>query len=217
MALIFPAPPAVTIPVEGRGDLPVRRIFCVGRNYAAHATEMGADPSREPPFFFAKSAHAVWPSGRDLPYPPGTRDLQHEVELAVALGPDAVPFAAGVALDMTRRDLQAGAKERRQPWEVGKEFDGAAIFAPMRVIDDFGGRRIRLSVDGEIRQDGSTDDMIWPVAALLDHLRALYALAPGDVVLTGTPAGVGPVVPGERLAGRIDGLPDLDVTVAPPL
>lgn len=215
MTLLFPAPDPVTIPVEGQGDLPVRRIFCVGRNYAAHAAEMGTAVDTDAPFFFLKSAHAVLSRGADLPYPPGTEDLHHEVELAVALGEGGKPVAAGVSLDMTRRDLQATAKSRRQPWDIGKDFEGAAIFAPMRLAAEIPVGAIRLWVNDTLRQDGHTRDMVRPVPELLDHLARYYTLMPGDILMTGTPSGVAAVSPGDRIRAVMEGLPELALEVAP--
>lgn len=214
MRYLFEPSAPVAVPVEGQGALPVRRIFCVGRNYAAHAAEMGAEVDREAPFYFTKTPHHVTIAGGTLAYPPGTRDLHHEVELCVALGRGGVVIAAGVALDMTRRDLQATAKAGRRPWDAAKDFAGSAVLAPMRELEETGARAIALTLNGEIRQSGNTRDLIWSVPALVAHLGGLYALGPGDLILTGTPAGVGPVVPGDRLVGRIDGLPDLTVEIA---
>ncbi|QFU08193.1 Fumarylpyruvate hydrolase [Rhodobacteraceae bacterium THAF1] len=211
MALLFDAPTPFVLPVEGRGAYPVRRIFCIGRNYAAHAAEMGNVVDQENPFFFTKSpAHAVHPG--DWRYPPGSGDVHHEVELVIAMGGSGV-LAAGVGLDMTRRDLQATCKDKRHPWDVAKDFEGAAILAPMRVVDDLDALDIALDVNGEARQSGNTRDLIQPIPAILSYLGALYKLGPGDLVMTGTPSGVGPVVRGDRLTGRIDGLPDLQITV----
>ena len=211
--LFDPAPP-VTVPVEGSGDYPVRRIFCIGRNYAAHAAEMGSQVDRAAPFFFTKTpCHVVAPG--DWTYPPGTSDVHHEIELVVALGSDGKVCAAGVGLDMTRRDLQSDAKERRRPWDVAKDFEGSAILAPMieANAEDLMGLEISLAVNGDERQSGSTNDMIHGVPALLAHLCGLYVLGAGDLVMTGTPAGVGPVSVGDRLTGRVGDLPQIEVAV----
>lgn len=216
MPHLFEPDPIVTVPVDDGDTYPVRRIFCVGRNYAAHAAEMGNEVDREAPFYFTKTPAHVLPSGGTLAYPPGTADLHHEVEMSVALGPGGEVVALGVALDMTRRDLQAQAKEKRRPWSTGKDFEGAAVLAPMVRGTETTGRRITLRVNDEIRQGGSTDDLVWPVPELIAHLGSLYTLGAGDLILTGTPAGVGPVGPGDRLHGRIDGLPDLDLTIGEP-
>ncbi|SFG20380.1 fumarylpyruvate hydrolase [Palleronia marisminoris] len=211
--LFDPAPP-VTVPVEGAGGYPIRRIFCIGRNYEAHAAEMGSQADRAAPFFFTKTpSHVVAPG--DWAYPPGTSDVHHEVELVVALGADGRVRAAGVGLDMTRRDLQSDAKQRRRPWDVAKDFEGSAILGQMveATAEDLGVLDISLAVNGDERQSGSTRDMIHGVPALLAHLCGLYTLGAGDIVMTGTPAGVGPVSVGDRLTGRIGFLPEIEVTV----
>lgn len=230
--LLFPAPDWPQLAISGSAaKIPVRRVFCVGRNYAAHAAEMGAEVDREAPFYFTKSALAVLPCGSDgitLPYPPGTADFQHEVELAVILGAPAFRMAEGqamaavagyaCALDMTRRDLQAKAKDQRRPWSLGKDFEGAAVIGEVTAAADWGApgtQAIRLAVDGAVRQESTLADMVWPVPALIADLSRFYHLAPGDVILTGTPAGVGPVQPGQRLTAAIDGLSPLGVTIAP--
>jgi fumarylpyruvate hydrolase len=224
-----PAPAPVTLAVAGAAArFPLGRIFCVGRNFEAHAAEMGTTVDREAPFYFTKSPAAAAPSGGTVPYPPGTKDCQHEIELAVAIGRGgaAIPvtealahvWGYGVALDMTRRDLQAAAKAVRRPWDLGKDFEASAIFAPLAPVARCGhpAGRIRLAVNGAARQDADLSEMVWSVAEIIAHLSGFYHLRPGDVILTGTPAGVGPVVPGDRLAGRIDGLPPLDVAIGPP-
>ena len=218
------------LPVVGSdGGFPVRRIFCVGRNYAEHAREMGAS-GREPPFFFCKPADAVVPvvpgSIGQMAYPPQTADLQHEVELVVALGSGgrdiAVTAALGhvfgqaIGLDMTRRDLQKAAKEKGQPWEVGKAFDQSAPIGPIHPVGSVApltGGAIALDVNGQPRQLGDLADMIWPVAEIIAQLSSLFELAAGDLIFTGTPAGVGPVQRGDRLLGRIAGLGELDVAI----
>ena len=218
-----PAPPLLPLSGEA-GAVPVARIFCVGRNYAAHAAEMGNEFDREAPFYFTKSALHLVPSGATVPYPPATADLHHEMELAVVLGsgPEggAVPLGAACALDMTRRDLQAAAKERRRPWDLGKDFEGCCAIGPVtrdaapRKGGD--GRRIALEVNGTRRQDARLSDMIHDVPAILADLGRHYALRPGDVILTGTPAGVGPVVPGDVLRGSVEGLEDVHLTIGAP-
>ena len=226
MALALPAPPVVTVPVVGGTEFPVRRIFCVGRNYAAHAREMGHDPDREPPFFFTKPADAVVPSGSTIAYPPKTRDYQHEVELVVALGRGGreVPeirafelvFGYAVGLDMTRRDVQAEAKKQGRPWDMAKGFDQSApcgAIAPVAKIGHVIEGAIRLSVNGVIRQQADISEMSWSVPEVIAHLSQWVALAPGDLIYTGTPAGVGAVTSGDRLEAHIDGLPDLVVTI----
>lgn len=225
-----PAPfPRITLPVTGMEErFLVRRIYCVGRNYAAHAREMGGDPSREPPFFFGKDADAVAPDGATIPYPPGTRDYHHEVELVVAIGregfdiaPDqaaALVYGYAVGLDMTRRDLQAAAKRDGKPWFTGKNFPlsapvGPIAPAPATLMTQ---GAIRLTVNGQARQASDIAQMTWSVAETLSWLSQLYRLMPGDLVFTGTPEGVGAVQQGDTLHATIDGLPPLTVRIGPP-
>jgi len=222
------AKPLIPIAESDLG-FPVRRIYCVGRNYAEHAREMGSS-GREAPFFFCKPADAVVPvatgSIGSVAYPPATQDLQHEVELVVALGQggrdiavaDAMDcvFGHAVGLDMTRRDLQKAAKEKGQPWEVGKAFDQSAPIGPIVPVTATGALAagaITLDVNGETRQQGDLSDMIWGVPEIISHLSHLFELAPGDLIYTGTPAGVGPVVRGDHLLGRIAGLGELNVRI----
>jgi fumarylpyruvate hydrolase len=226
MSMVIPPPAVTTIPVAGGGAFPVRRIYCVGRNYAAHAREMGADPTREPPFFFMKPADAIVPNHAAIPYPPKTADYQHEIELVVAIGKggrDIAPEAAlgsvfgyGVGLDMTRRDLQAVAKKLQRPWDLSKGFDQSAPctqLAPAASIGHPATGAIWLDVNGERRQAGDLADQIWNVADTIAHLSGFVELMPGDLIMTGTPEGVGPVKAGDRLHGHIDGLDDLHVTI----
>lgn len=216
---IFAPRPTPTVPVKGGGDFPVTRIFCVGRNYAAHAAEMGHAVDREAPFYFTKSAHAVLLSGDDMPYPPRTQDLHHEMELVVAIGAQArdiaqgdatkVIFGYGCGLDMTRRDLQAAAKEKRRPWDTGKDFDNAAILAaltPAAEVHDLDTATIALTVNGTTRQEAVLADMVWAIPEIIADLSTLYTLMPGDLIMTGTPAGVGPVIAGDVLHGTIGNL-----------
>ena len=205
----------------------MRRIFCVGRNYAAHAREMGADPNSEPPFFFTKPADAVVDSGASVAYPPATADLHHEAELVLAIGTGGrnIPpekalshvygYAAGI--DLTRRDLQAAAKKGGKPWDMSKGFDASAPVGPIQPVAADApapAGRLHLTVNDETRQDGRLEDMIWPVADCIAFLSTMVALAPGDLIFTGTPDGVGPVARGDRLALSIDGLPGLTITIA---
>jgi len=227
MDYVIPAPPVVTLAVEGdERRFPVRRIYCVGRNYAAHAREMGHDPDREPPFFFTKPADALVSDGATIPYPLATRDLHHEVELVVALGKGGTDISAAQALDcifgyavgidLTRRDLQAEAKKLARPWDVGKAFDHSApcsAIVPARAIGHPAQGRIRLTVNGIARQDGDLAQMIWSTPEVIAHLSRLFTLAPGDLIFTGTPAGVGPVERGDVLNGQIEGVGDLQVRV----
>lgn len=223
MSIELPAQPR--LPIVGGGAFPVGRIFCVGRNYAEHAKEMG-DATPEPPFFFIKPASCLPEEPGKLPYPPRTADLHHEVELVVALGKGGADIAEGEALshvfgyatglDMTRRDLQGVAKDKRRPWDMGKSFDGAApvsAITPANSSGDVADAAITLKVDGEIRQQGRISDMIWPVAAIIAELSTYMRLLPGDLIFTGTPAGVGAVSRGSRLEARIDGLEPLDVDI----
>lgn len=198
---------------------PIRRIFCVGKNYADHAREMGGDPDREPPFFFSKPADAVVPGTAEIAMPPRTANLHHEIELVVAIGKgganialdDATEAVFGYAVgnDLTRRDLQADAKAGGRPWDMAKGFDRSAILSPIRPAADIGhpaAARIWLSVNGAIRQDGDIADMIWPVADIIAELSTYVELQPGDLIYTGTPAGVGRIVLGDLVEGGIDGI-----------
>ena len=227
---VIPPPGIVAVPVAGGGNFPVRRVFCVGRNYAAHAREMGSDPSREPPFFFTKPADAVVPASGAVPYPPMTRDLHHEVEMVVALGAGgadvpvedalALVWGYGVGLDLTRRDLQAAAKDAGRPWDMAKGFDASAPCSELHPVSEVGhpsNARIWLEVNGAVKQDGNLNEMIWPVADVIAHLSRYVALQPGDLIFSGTPAGVGPLAPGDRVRGGLDGVAgfQLEVGAAP--
>ena len=216
------------LPVQGTDALyPVHRIFCVGRNYAAHAAEMGAEVDREAPFYFTKSALALL-TGGVLPYPPGTADFHHEIELVVALGAPAFRIAKADAmgavygyatgLDMTRRDLQQIAKDKRRPWDLGKDGEGLAVIGPLTQAPNFtpANQRIALDVDGSLRQEAALSDMVWTIPELIADLSRFYHLGPGDLLMTGTPAGVGAVQPGATLRGTIDGLAPVIVTIAAP-
>ena len=225
MDYVFAPPAPPSLPVLGRSArFPLRRILCVGRNYAEHAREMGHDPDREPPFFFAKPADALVPHGAVIPYPPQTADLHHEAELVIAIGTGGARIAADRALDhvfgyaagndLTRRDLQAEAKAARRPWDMAKGFDASAVIGTIRPGSAPPQGRIRALVAGDIRQDADLADMIWPVAEIIAHLSRLITLAPGDLVMTGTPAGVGPIQPGQTCRVEIDGLPPAEVTLA---
>jgi fumarylpyruvate hydrolase len=200
---------------------PVRRIFCVGQNYADHAREMGSDPNRQPPFFFTKPADAVVASGLSLPFPTRTADLHHEVELVVALGrggadvnPVDAPsmiFGYAVGIDLTRRDMQAEAKKTGRPWDMSKGFDHSAPIGPVtRGVPPSEGA-ITLTIDGRVRQTGDLADMIWSVADIIAFLSTYVAVAPGDLIFTGTPAGVGPILRGERVRGAIAGIDPVEV------
>ncbi len=207
-------------------DFAVRRIYCVGRNYRAHAIEMGSDPDREPPFFFTKPTDAILPNGATMPYPPMTQALEHEVELVVALrgeGRDVPADRAAdlihgfaVGLDMTRRDLQAEAKRTGRPWDMAKGFDHSAPCGPLSLIEDTGLLQrgaIWLRVDGVLRQQGDIGDMIWSVQEVIAALSRFNTLKPGDVIFTGTPDGVAKVLPGQQLHAHVDGLNDLTIAI----
>jgi fumarylpyruvate hydrolase len=223
MAHVFAAPAATLLPVADSSDtVPVRRIYCVGRNYAEHAREMGHDPDREPPFFFMKPTDAIVPGGGTLRYPMATKDLHHEIELVAVIGKAGVRIAAkdalghvwgyGVGLDMTRRDVQAVAKKASRPWDMGKGFDQSAPCSAVRAASKIGHPAkgaIWLKVNGAIKQTGDLKDMIWPLPDIIRYLSEMVALAPGDLIFTGTPAGVGPVVAGDSLEGHVDGVGDL--------
>ena len=227
MGYVIPLCEPTTLPVVGSGDgFPVRRIFCVGRNYAAHAREMGHDPDREPPFFFTKPAHAVVPSGATIPYPVRTSDLHYEIELVVALSKGGVDipeagaldhvYGYGVGIDLTRRDLQGEAKKMGRPWDMGKGFDNSApmtALTPASAIGHPAKGEIWLKVNGQNRQKGDLAQQIWNVQETIAYLSGLVTLYPGDLVMTGTPEGVGPVVAGDRLVGGIDGLSELTVAI----
>ena len=210
---------------ESDARFPVRRIFCVGRNYAAHVREMGND-ERDPPFFFTKPADAVVESGSTIAYPLDTENLHHEIELVVVVGKGGVDIAeaavvdhlwgAAVGIDLTRRDLQLAARDKGRPWDWGKAFDQSAPIAPIVPIADAPSLtegRIWLSVNDEIRQDADLSELIWPVAEHVAILSRSMRLAPGDVIMTGTPAGVGPLVPGDKAKGGVAGLPEIEITI----
>jgi fumarylpyruvate hydrolase len=204
--LVFDQTAPAVVPVEGESAVfPVRRILCVGRNYAAHRAEMGGD-DREPPFFFSKPADAVVPPGRDAPYPSATQNLHHEIELVVAIGEGGRVFGFAAGVDLTRRDLQAKAKDKGQPWDAAKGFDHSAPISAIRRADGpppLG--RIRLSVNGEVRQDARVSDMIWNVEEIVAEAGKLWTLQAGDLIFTGTPKGVGPLVRGDRVEGEVEG------------
>jgi fumarylpyruvate hydrolase len=222
-----PAPPSVAVAGSNQ-RFPLRRVFCVARNYAAHAREMGRDPNREPPFFFTKPADAVVAAEGLLAYPRATNDLHHEVEMVVALGAggaDIAPEQAlslvwgyGVGLDLTKRDLQAVAKELSRPWDMAKGFDASAPCSALHPVGEVGhpaGRRIWLEVNGVVKQDGNLDEMIWPVPEMISYLSRFVELAPGDLIFSGTPAGVGPLAPGDHVRGVLDGVASFEYTVGP--
>ncbi|MBG0809803.1 fumarylacetoacetate hydrolase family protein [Methylosinus sp. H3A] len=225
---LFPAPAPAALVIEGEARcFPVRRIFCVGQNYAAHAREMGKDPSREQPFFFSKPADAVVASGATIPYPPRTADLHHEIELVAAIGSGGADIARADALahvfgyaagvDLTRRDLQSEARKAGRPWDLSKGFDNSAPLGALAAAERIGHPakgRISLSVDGAVRQDADLSDMIWSVAEIIAILSGFVRLEAGDLIFTGTPAGVGPIVAGNHVTGAIEGVGTVELTVA---
>ncbi len=229
MSYVFPPPPTPTVAVAGTSDrLPVRRIFCVGRNYAAHAREMGKDPDREPPFFFTKPADAVVGSGETVVYPPETENFHYEAELVVVIGTggsgiaeaDALDHVWGYAVgnDLTRRDLQLAARDKGRPWDFGKAFDRSAVIGPVHPVSEVGhlGKgSIRLTVNGETKQDADLSELIWAVPEIISILSHSIALAPGDLIMTGTPAGVGPLVPGDICVVSIEGLDEIRTEIGP--
>jgi len=220
-----PATPSLAI-ADSDQVFPLRRVFCVGRNYAAHAREMGADPDREPPFFFTKPADAVVPASGTVPFPPSTKDLHHEVELVVALkagGANIEPAQAldlvwgyAVGVDLTRRDLQDVAKKASRPWDLAKGFDASGPCSPLQPLACTGHPeqgRVWLEVNGEVKQDGNLDEMIWSVPDVIAYLSRFVTLAPGDLIFTGTPSGVGALQPGDRVRGGVDGVATFDFTM----
>jgi fumarylpyruvate hydrolase len=226
---VFPPPPQASVAMAGEAArFPVRRIFCVGRNYAAHAREMGKDPDREPPFFFTKPADAVVDSGATIPYPPETSNFHYEIELIVAIGragsdirPEAAldhVFAYGVGIDLTRRDLQFEARDKGRPWDWGKAFDLSAPIAPLHRAAKVGHPatgRIWLAVNGAVKQDADLAELIWPVPDIISILSRSMTIRPGDLIMTGTPAGVGAIVAGDKVSGGIDGLGEIEIAIAP--
>lgn len=221
--LMFPAPKLQVLPIVTEAVVyPVNRIFCVGRNYVAHAAEMGGEVDREAPWYFTKSAQALCQSGATVPYPPGTSNYHYEMELVVALGQPAFRVDTGRALDavygyacgldMTRRDRQQDGKDARRPWSLGKDVENSAVIGAITPRAHFGSidaQRIALTVNNEIKQDAHLTDMVWSVAEIISHLSGYYHLQAGDLIMTGTPAGVGPVVAGDVINGTITGLSDV--------
>lgn len=226
---LFEPPPPVSVEIVGRdARFPVNRIFCVGRNYAAHVREMGFDPDREAPCYFTKASCCIAASGSTIPYPPATDDYHHEIELVAAIGkagyelPEdealSVVFGYACGLDMTRRDLQIASRESKGPWDIGKDFENAAVIGPIRPAADIGHPdrgRIELRVNGEQRQDSDLANLIWPVPAIIAHLSTYYRLEPGDLIYTGTPDGVGPVRPGDRITGSVEGVGEIELVCRP--
>jgi fumarylpyruvate hydrolase len=224
--LAFPSPPLPTAAIEGSARrFPVHRIYCVGRNYVEHAHEMGSDPTRDPPVFFTKPPDAVMPNGAAIPLPPRTANFHHEIELVIAIGQEGREIPAGRALDhvfgyavgndLTRRDLQAASKKRGEPWDTGKAFDCSAPLGAIRPASQghVARGRIWLKVNDELRQNADVSALIWSVPEIIAELSCLFYLRPWDLIFTGTPAGVGPLRPGDRLEGGIDGLETLRNTI----
>lgn len=225
---VFSPPAQISVAIEGMEQrFPVNRVFCVGRNYAAHVREMGFDPDREAPFYFTKSPAAVVASGSSTPYPPGTANYHHEMELVMAIGQggfdipveDALSHIYGYAcgLDMTRRDLQLAARDKGRPWSLGKDIENGAVTAPIRSAKDIGhpaAGRIWLSVNDSIRQDSDLANLIWSVPEIISHLSRFYHLAPGDLIFSGTPDGVGAVVAGDRIIGGIEGVGEISLDIS---
>jgi fumarylpyruvate hydrolase len=228
MSYAIDFPGVITLPVaESNAVFPVGRIYCVGRNYAEHAREMGHDPDREPPFFFMKPPDAIVMSGATIAYPTITQDLHHEIEMVVAIGQGGkdIPvekaldhvFGYGVGLDMTRRDVQGEAKKMGRPWEMGKAFDESApctALKPVAMIGHPAKGAITLKVNGAIKQKGDLSEMIWNVPETIAYLSKMITLRAGDLIMSGTPSGVGPVQRGDKLEGHVDGVGDLTVTYA---
>lgn len=226
MSYLFPAEPPKAIPIVGEDSTyPLRRVFCVGRNYAAHAAEMGGEVDREAPWYFTKSPFGVTESGAAVPYAPGTQNLHYEMELVVALCGEifegdvaaaaGVAFGYGCGLDMTRRDLQQVGKDNRRPWDLGKDIENGAILGALTPAGGFAvaDQAIQLRQNGDLKQDATLADMVWSVAEVISHLSHYYHLGPGDVIMTGTPAGVGPVQPGDELDGTIAGLAPVSLSI----
>ncbi len=224
------APPATaSLAIAGSSErFPLRRVFCVARNYAAHAREMGANPDREEPFFFTKPADAVVAAAGVVPYPPATEDLHHEVELVVAIGKPGVNvkpeealslvWGYGVGLDLTRRDLQAQAKAAGRPWDMAKGFDASGPCSELHPVSEVGHPskgRIWLEVNGAIAQEGDLDQMIWSVPDMIAFLSTFVALQPGDLIYSGTPSGVGPLAPGAKVRGAVDGVAGFELAIGP--
>lgn len=220
-----PAQPSVAV-AGSTARFPIRRVFCVGRNYAAHAREMGKDPDREPPFFFTKPADAVVPAEGTVPYPPLTENLHHEIELVVAIGKGGANVSAaqaldlvwgyGVGVDLTRRDLQDVAKKMSRPWDWSKSFDASGPCGPLHPVSAVGHPSkgaIWLNVNGETRQKGDLDELIWPVADVIAYISEAMTLQPGDLIFTGTPAGVGALNPGDTVSGGVEGVGEITFTI----
>lgn len=229
MTVVFAPLAPILAPISDGRQFPVRRLFCIGRNYAAHAREMGKDPDRDPPFYFTKWAETVVPDGTTITYPPMTNNFHFEAELVVAIGKSGanIPedqarehvFGYATGLDMTRRDLQFEARDKGRPWDSGKNVEQSAplgLIHPVSEVGDLSSGEIRLTVNGQEKQKGDLNELIWSVEEVIACLSQAYTLQPGDLIYTGTPAGVGPVVPGDVMVVTIAGLSDLTITVGAP-
>ena len=225
---LFAPPAPILAPTTSGESFPVRRLFCIGRNYAAHAREMGKDPTREAPFFFTKWAETVVASGTTIAYPPETANFHYEAELVVAIGKggrniaeaDALSHVYGYAtgLDMTRRDLQLEARDKGRPWDTGKNVEQSSplgVIHPLSETGELTKGRISLTVNGEVKQDADLADLIWSVNEVIAYVSRFYRLEPGDLIYTGTPAGVGAVVPGDKIVIAVDGLTSCAITIGP--
>jgi fumarylpyruvate hydrolase len=223
---LFPPSAPKSIAVLGEAlRFPVNRIFCVGRNYADHAKEMGVEVDREAPFYFTKTPSALEASGQTLPYPPGTKNFHYEMELVIAIGSPAFKmakenalgavFGYACGLDMTRRDLQLEARAKQRPWDLGKDVEQSAVVSTITRAKNFpiSDQMISLAVNGATKQDAKLSDLVWSVEELVSHLSHYYHLVPGDIIFTGTPAGVGPVIPGDNIEGTIAGLSPVTLTI----
>jgi fumarylpyruvate hydrolase len=227
MNYVVTAPEVPTVPVSGTDDVfPVHRIYCIGRNYEAHAREMGKDPDRDPPFFFHKPADAVVVNSATVPYPPATENFHYEAEMVVAIGRDCVDveeenaleyvYGYAVGIDLTRRDLQLEAREKGRPWDAGKAFDHSAPCSAIHPVADIGhplNGAIWLTVNGEVKQSADISDLIWSVAEMISILSKHFSLKPGDLIYTGTPAGVGPVNVGDKIVVAVEGVDELEIEV----
>lgn len=226
---VIAQPAVASVAVAGSSArFPIRRVFCVGRNYAAHAREMGHNPDREPPFFFTKPADAVIPASGTVPYPSATSDLHHEIELVVTLGGGGtnidpenaldLVWGYGVGIDLTRRDMQAVAKDMGRPWDMAKGFDASAPCTPLVPASTLGhpaGKKIWLDINGTRKQEGNLDELIWSIPEVIAALSRLVTLAPGDLIYTGTPSGVGALNPGDVVTGGVDGVAEFSLTFGP--
>lgn len=224
---LFPSPDFKAISVKGNdAAYQVHRIFCVGRNYADHAKEMGVEVDRETPFYFTKSPLSIVQSGETVPYPAGTKNYHYEMELVVAIGKpvfrvsvkdaNSAIYGYAAGLDMTRRDLQLDARSKSRPWDLGKDFEKSAVVAEITAVEDIGEigpQAISLEVNGQVKQAAHLSDLVWSVPELIAHLSGFYHLQPGDLIFTGTPAGVGPTIEGDKLIGKIDGLAPVALTI----